>query len=467
MKRRAKRPSADYLALEPRQLLAGDVTVVHFEGDLYVRGDGADNHIEFYSDHGVMLMRGKDTTINGVPGSVSVHVPGTRVVDGYGSSFMGGIRVHMGPGNDTIQINNTQIEDWSVIFGGTGDDSILIDHASFQDRITAQTYTGDDHLSFTSTSFHDDFYAIGLDGDDTIQVVDSVAMQHAIMTTGNGNDVITSVNNQLMGDVQWMLTNDGDDRVEMTNTDVGEHGAGIYTGDGADHVEVNLDGVTVDGQLVVSGQAGRDMGLMEIHNDHRDQVFARSFEFNGDVAYQNGTQFDYGELAFRKQNNDGEFYVANRIRLDADTNISAVEWSGAYEYSRANREDRFVVELYEATEVELPYTGSYLAPDGDPMYRFEVGDDVNRTATGQIWADQSPPREIFEYSASVDFELEANKDYFVVIVQEFEISQEDDYDNLFYWGTQAGPNNRDGAYRAFSDPTWYPSYQRNVFTLRS
>ena len=62
MKRTRQKFQLDYKHMEPRLLLAGDVTVVE-NGDLYIRGDDLSNQIQIVAtDSGKVLVRGVNNT---------------------------------------------------------------------------------------------------------------------------------------------------------------------------------------------------------------------------------------------------------------------------------------------------------------------------------------------------------------------------------------------------------------------
>ena len=141
-----KRRSISYQTLENRLLLAGDVTVVE-DGHLFIRGDGADNQFEVVADNGQLEVRGlAGTTINGLESYV---VTGAEVTES-GVTFAGGLRAHLGPGNDDFAVRDAVFESQSLVYGGTGDDNVDVTDSTFHGQFTIQTYDGDDSVSTLS-----------------------------------------------------------------------------------------------------------------------------------------------------------------------------------------------------------------------------------------------------------------------------------------------------------------------------
>ena len=119
---------------------------------------------------------------------------------------------------------------------------------------------------------------------------------------------------------------------------------------------------------------------------------------------------------------------ATPITLNATTTIGSIEWTGAYNWEVNNQtlpeiNDRFVIEIFERA--------SDGAPNSDTMVRFEVGDG-NAVDSGVTKGDDSAYR-IYDYSAEVDFTMEADKTYWVSIYTLIN-EQQSNVGDVWSWG---------------------------------
>ena len=420
-----KRNRLNYQTLENRRLLAGDVTV--FESDhLFIRGDQADNQFEVVAVEGQLEIRGLDgTTINGEDSYV---VAGATVTDS-GVSFAGGLRAHLGPGNDDFAVLDAQFESMSLIYGGTGDDSVDIIDSRFMDRATIQTYDGNDSITTSGSHFDDTFYAITLDGQDSVSLTDSMFADNSFVVTGNHADAIESDGNHYMGDVNLVLPLDGDDTVQLTNPVVGDNQLGIYLGNGDDTIAADLTEASVQGTLKIGGQAGVDqvteMAMSAETADHAtvntiEQL--HSFELGewGREIESVWWTFDRGASVAVEDFN----HRANAVEFTETTQINSIDWLGAYYGSEAPESDNFVVEIFENEVLQAPGGYFFRQPAVESVARFNIGDDANRVDTGEVFNDapnftlqdeQGVDRKIFSYSADIDFEFTAGETYWVSI----------------------------------------------------
>ena len=81
MRRSPRTSQFDYKTMEPRLLLAGDVTVVETD-NLYIRGDDSSNQIQIVAtESGEVLVKGlNNTTINGSTDPFQVTAAMARMV---------------------------------------------------------------------------------------------------------------------------------------------------------------------------------------------------------------------------------------------------------------------------------------------------------------------------------------------------------------------------------------------------
>ena len=463
-----------YSSLEDRRLLAGDVTV--FENvNLYIRGDQFDNQFEVIAAGDNLEIKGLNgTTING---QESYVVTGTTVTES-GVSFAGGLRAHLGPGNDDFAVKDAQFESMSLIYGGTGDDNVEVMDSRFMDRTTIQTFDGDDNVSTHGSHFEDTFFAITLDGQDSVSMIDSTMNGNSIVATGEHSDSIHSEGNHYMGDVNLILPLNGNDSVQLNNPVVGGEQLGVFLGEGDDTIDGNLNDAVVDGTIKIGGQAGVDRGDMAMDDDLESQVSVATIEATGELVYENvsGRTDLYGTDAFAKSAENGYLnFPATQLEFDRDTDIYSVSWAGSYEYSTPNENDRYVVTVYANEIEENIWEGEFDLPNTEEVV-FEAVltmDDLTRVATGETWSDQSPEREIFEFNADIELNLEGGQKYWFSIYQDLQVDQSDtafaEYDNPFFWLAATGDTARKWSYYWSGDGflTSGESDSGQIFTLRS
>jgi hypothetical protein len=444
-----------YQALEPRQLLAGNVTVFK-SMHLYIRGDAADNQFEIVADGDELRINGLNgTTIN----NEASYLVRTARRNENGASFAGGLRAHLGPGHDELNIRDAHFEELSIIYGGTGDDDISLADSVFSGPTTIQTFDGQDSINVQGTHFEDSFRAVTLKGRDSIVMKESVFSGDSITVTGMHTDSIHSANNHYMGEVNLLLTLGGNDEVLLENPVVGEEQLGVFMGNEDDLVKVDMMDATVDGSVRIGGQAGTDsVQQMSEMSDavssnvsiDVEQVLLFDSVFGGSESVTSATTSYYNAF------NDNYRY-ASEFRLETDSTVRRVSWAGSYsgfrnEIGEAFVEDDFRIEFYE---------GNTSVPLGDPIAVFEVGNEVNRTATGfeVINGGRIPNSPIFEYWAEIDIDLQADKTYWISIsgATEEDVPQGvwgHDYNN-FQWANGLGAEDYSFAY-TFGQPNFTP-----------
>ena len=414
-----------YATLEGRRLLAGNVRIFE-DGHLYIRGDAADNQVEVIAEGDHLVFNGiEGTTINGQDSYVVI---GTEVTES-GVTFAGGLRAHFGPGHDKFKVQDAMFESFSVIYGGTGNDSIEIVDSAFMEKLVMQTFDGDDSVSTTRSDFEGPLFIMTLDGEDSVSITDSMLAGDSFVVTGNHSDTVRSDSNHYMGDLNLVLPLDGDDTVQLINPVVGESHLGIFMGNGDDSISGDMSEATLEGTVRIGGQAGRDdASEMEMGDLTPSNVTVGTMEntvvFDTDVEVEAGAH-SYEEWGF----------VAARVELEQTTRIREVQWTGSY-FEEELRQllgfdfpvDDFTIEIFESGAYDVQYVGKFDAPVGEALATFNVGNDVNRTDTGEVFgtdrAEITQP--IFKYSALIDFEMEAGKTYWI------SIHAEDD-GNPVYW----------------------------------
>jgi hypothetical protein len=184
-------------ALEPRRLLAGNVTVSVVGGLITIAGDGAANGLEIRGDPTdprlLTVTPDESTTLNGgadpaVIQDISGHVI-VRLRDGQDTlkivdaGFLKDLRLDLGTGDDLVSIQRSDFHRNLSITGGDGDDRILLSSVQVR-RLTGISAEG---------------------GKDTIANVESSHRQAIRVLGGNGNDTLTHVRVQASADSTFLL----------------------------------------------------------------------------------------------------------------------------------------------------------------------------------------------------------------------------------------------------------------------
>jgi hypothetical protein len=248
--------------LEPRALLAGDVTASVVNGTLRLTGDDDANEISISGAlngsgdpvaNSFVVTGLSGTTINGMSGSGG----------GNASITFGGItglNVDLGDGDDIVQLTNAQIQRNVNIATGAGADQVWI--GAFNGQPSGTTGTG----SAITGNLGDEFNAL------TPATLSVDAGQVRVrgnlsISTGDDDDQVAESNLLVDGD-HTIRTGEGADRVlMMALSDVVDTTNAI--GDTADQVDT---GVNVRGRLVVNlGSGTSDAASTAV-----DEVFAQS-----------------------------------------------------------------------------------------------------------------------------------------------------------------------------------------------
>jgi hypothetical protein len=485
IRKRSVQFHASYQSFEPRRLLAGNVAAFEADGNLYLRGDSLDNEIELtVNADGQMVLTGIDgTTVNRSSDPYLVWQSQTGATSSD-AILSGGLRVNLGKGNDRLEVRDTTFEGLSVVYAGPGDDEIRLSESRFEAQLTVQTFDGDDQIHFESNEFLGDLFAITLAGSDEVTINDSINMGGVIVATGTEDDSVEIHNQKFDGDYQMILTQDGDDSVMLMEPDIGENGLDVYTGDGNDVIDGEMHDHLPEETVTLGGQDGMDRNRMDIADATSEMMAMRTIEADGSVVLLNANDdIQYGSDAYYKvlgpeQEFGSDFgqLTASQFQFSATTNIYGFDWLGSYEYPYANINDNFVIEIFSNEVIEYEYLdeGVELPSSDGPLYSVTLGlDELSRIGTGVLWSNQSPPAEIFEFSAEIDFQAQANTKYWISMYQRLTVQDpEEEYDNTFKWlvGTPTGDNlSSHSSYQwVGGDNEWFSNRGDGlIYTLRS
>ena len=284
IKRQSSTQTTNYGSLEPRRLLAGNVTVVNTD-NLYIRGDSLDNQIEIIgNDDGSISIIGKNgTTVNGDAAPLSIA--GGEIennLNGVRASYDFGIRANVGRGNDSVLVEGIEFKGSSIIYGGPSDDSVGAYQTNFQDRLLVQTFTGDDSVSIDTADVKQDLYIFTLDGEDTVAIDRAQLEGDVFVVAGNNSDRLALRDNSIFNEL-LVLPQNGNDYVSLKNNLIGER-TGVFGGDGNDEVSLDYSNVANVNATIVGGQSDFDRIRLLVPQEQRAAISVRTFENNAIAA---------------------------------------------------------------------------------------------------------------------------------------------------------------------------------------
>jgi hypothetical protein len=249
--------------LEPRLMLAGDVSAAVLGGNLRILGDKLDNEISITETApGTFLVSGLDgTTINQQPAGTPFEA----------HDVTNNVFIRMGDGNDTVDLHQVSIHGNLDILTGGGNDDIEIVGAEIARNARIDSGPGDDVVNLGTSSAAQPVIAAAsplptgvriknnLDihtglGDDEVELADTHIGGNALVDTGAGNDTIvmglasspppaatagasvvpSGDANVSIGHHLFICAGAGDDTVQVNS--VRARLAVISTGDGNDHL---------------------------------------------------------------------------------------------------------------------------------------------------------------------------------------------------------------------------------------
>ena len=226
-------------SLESRTMLAGDVTVAIVDGDVFVRGDAAANHVVMATDDaGALVIDGR--ALDGAPTTINGQ-EGPFIVDGFHNS----IHARMWGGNDVVRIPQGDFAENVFVGTGRGADRIILgpdpggpstDGVNVEGHLALALGHGPDFLraNAVTTGSMAAFGDLGADqiglnnlqtgrlrigtgpGNDRIGIA-NVQSPHLKVHTGLGNDALTVIDSTFARFDARMGA--GNDRVRVGSTE--------------------------------------------------------------------------------------------------------------------------------------------------------------------------------------------------------------------------------------------------------
>ncbi|WP_417850571.1 PEP-CTERM sorting domain-containing protein [Thalassoglobus sp.] len=163
------------------------------------------------------------------------------------------------------------------------------------------------------------------------------------------------------------------------------------------------------------------------------------------IIYDNGVSPSDGDQARRSDLSSPSVFSGDDFVLSADSTLRSIEWSGIYWADNTPQAvDNFSVRIYD-------FSGAN--PGGFPLTTINVGNNVNRTDSGEDFSLGSYSSDIFSYSANITpIALTAGR-YVLSIYNDTSVDNNDDW----FWSYKTGVDGVDLSFLATTGWTEYSS----------
>lgn len=200
-----------YHALEPRQLLAGDVSVAIVGSSLQIVGDDLANQVEVsINANNDIVVSGLDTTVNG---NASETIAATQSFEN--------LTVLLQAGDDEISLRDVNSPRHLSFFGGDGNDQLELTGVS-ADHFHLEGQLGNDSFEITDTASRGSTYFYLGDGDDAVAVNTFVSGRNFKVFGDGGNDTFAARDLDVDRKFRLNLGNGDDDAIVLGETEVGK-----------------------------------------------------------------------------------------------------------------------------------------------------------------------------------------------------------------------------------------------------
>ncbi len=261
--------------LEPRQLLAGDVSVSIVSGQLFVTGDDADNQILITGTRrgSASVIGLEGTTINGSEDPFVASYPGlrkavVRLGAGHDQATIQGVRfnwgldVDSGAGDDNVVLRNGSLGSDLTVNGGEGRNVIEVDDMFVVGNSGILTGSGNDFVSILSHVVVDSFFVRTGAGADVLAGDEIVVMDSLFVDMGADNDQALLAGRTNAGRNSIINMGSGNDFLGVLPEQNGrsaylDRNIRIDAGADDDYVVIG-DGAAFNARSTVAGNAGID-----------------------------------------------------------------------------------------------------------------------------------------------------------------------------------------------------------------
>ncbi len=235
-------------SLEPRNLLAGNITASVVNGDLRLSGDRLDNTALISVVEGDVVVEGLDaTTINGIDAPFVAFAGTAAIADD--------LLAKLGGGHDVLLLSGgLEVADRVVVRGGSGSARVGLDDVSVGGHVGILGTPGDDVVHWEDVAVVGDVKIRLRQGDDVVNLLDTSSDDLAIHTGGGADAVV--LEEVFTSDDTYVLTGRGVDDVVVVDSDIEDD---LMVRTGRDDDFVMIDPTQVGDFFVGSFGQGHDM----------------------------------------------------------------------------------------------------------------------------------------------------------------------------------------------------------------
>jgi hypothetical protein len=221
----AFKPGFDYRALEPRQLLAGDVSVTLKNADLTIAGDIQGNSLTLrLGEADQVILQGNQTTLNG--GSDPIILP----------RRLRNVSIDFGTGNNSLQVFGLSLRGDLQVRAEGGNQ--LIDFQGLTARqISVRTSSGDDTFSLKDVTARRELTLIASGGDNVVALQGIQSQRQLSVQLGQGNDMVATEQLRINRDAIFQSSG-GDNQILMLGPTRISRLLEIQTGAGDDSISL-------------------------------------------------------------------------------------------------------------------------------------------------------------------------------------------------------------------------------------
>jgi len=320
--------------LEPRTLLAGNVSAAITGGALALTGDSAGNEVQ-------LSIVGEDLVVSGLNGT-TINGSDTFIAFAAATQTSGDVNVELGGGSDTFSIVGAVTVAGSVnVEDRSGSSQLGFHGVTIQGSVAVTTGRSADSISFSGATVNGSVDLRTRGGNDVISIFDSTIRSSTNLITRRGNDAIVVEESALESNGK-IRTGQGADDIAFVNSTVSGNLRG-RTGQAADFL--SFDGVTVNGKTRILMSKGNDTVVTQNTNQFDGAFYIGGKLGGGDsILTSDESTFSNGQKSKGFDNQTVDQTVIDS-RLNDET-------SGAISRAAAVRE------LFATTDEDVTLTAS-------------------------------------------------------------------------------------------------------------
>lgn len=269
----------DYLTLEPRQLLAGDVSVTLQDNDLTIVGDDQGNAITLHlGQNNQVILQGNQTTLNGSSDPLIF------------SRRLRNVSLNLGAGSNSLQLAGLKLRGNLQVQTGDGDNSIDFQGLTAQ-QISVSTSVGDDTFSLVNVTARRGLTLSSSGGDNIIALQEIQSRRELSVLLGDGDDLLATERLRVNRDVYFQSSGGANQILVLGPTRISRL-LEIQTGNGDDSISLvpqRIDQSLLVRRLMIETGEGDDQIFLDENCRFQQRVLLDGKE--GENLLNNSARF--------------------------------------------------------------------------------------------------------------------------------------------------------------------------------